>query len=338
MMNRIKNTLSFPLHVLEILWSIRLQRAFITSELDPIIAGFQSVDNSVLSPADLKKIRLYYGNAVPSILGHGFSILRGAKLSLKERRALTFLGAATGVYDDFFDDDHTPTHHIEALTLNPSKAIALNQREHFFVKCFSIALDNCISRDNLTNRALNVYRAQVQSLSQARSTLSEETIQSITLNKGGVSLLFYREVLENPMNPEEAELLNVIGGLMQLENDIFDTYKDREAGIQTLPTTTLKIGPLRQLYQALHSQVLDALNKTSFKRSNKVHFFQYINLIIYRGTVCLDFLEQQEKFTEGVFDLKEYERSQLICDMEKPSNLFRVFQYYVNSPVGNIHD
>lgn len=49
-------------------------------------------------------------------------------MKLNERLALTYLGAATGLYDDFFDDLNTSEAHIRELTINPAESSAQNLR------------------------------------------------------------------------------------------------------------------------------------------------------------------------------------------------------------------
>jgi len=60
----------------------------------------------------LKKIHTYYGLSVPAFLGEYFCLLRGKMMSDSERYPLTYLGALTGFFDDFFDEKNTPNDHI----------------------------------------------------------------------------------------------------------------------------------------------------------------------------------------------------------------------------------
>lgn len=332
-MNRLYNLSSFPRILLCTVNSLRIQSKFIKKSLEPIMEEFQNSLNSELTDTDKKKIRKYYGKAVPAILGQGFCILRGKDLTQNERIALTFLGALTGIYDDFFDKLNTSDSHILELTINPNEKIANNVHELLFVKFYLIALNHCPSSNILKQRFLEVYEAQLLSKRQKDNKLSKEEILEITLLKGGRSLLFYSSVLVGQITKNEENLFYTLGGLGQLENDIFDIYKDYQDKIATLATTTIKISELKKTYASLHEKTLNLLSLTYFEKRNKVFFLRFINLIIYRGSTCLDFLEKNEKLTNGVFTIKDYERMDLICDMGKIKNIIKVFHYFANSKV-----
>ncbi len=332
-MNRLYNLLSFPRIFLYTVNALRTQRIFIKNNLEPLIKEFQKDQNSELTNSDVKKIRRYYGYAVPAILGEGFCILRSETLTQNERIALTYLGALTGLYDDFFDKLDTSDSHILELTTNPDEKITRNIHEFLFVKFYLIALNHCPSPNLLKQRFLGVYEAQLLSKRQKDSKLSTEEISSITLLKGGVSLLFYRSALVGQPNKNEESLLYKLGGLMQLENDIFDIHKDYQDNISTLVTTVRKISELRITYTRLHKETMNLLSLTHFAKNNKLFFMRFINLIIYRGSVCLDCLERNETLTNGFFSIKDYERKHLICDMGKFKNIIKVFQYFANSKI-----
>jgi hypothetical protein len=332
-MNRLYNLIGFPhifLYTVKALW---VQRNFIKKNLDPILKEFQEDNYTDLTNSDIKKIRHYYGYAVPAILGEGFCILRGKRLSETERIALTCLGALTGIYDDFFDKLDTPESHILKLTTNPNEKIARNIHELLFVKFFNLALENCPATKLIRQKFIEVYKAQLLSKKQKTNKLTQEEMSSITFTKGGVSLLFYRSALVGQADDNEEKLLYLLGGLMQLENDIFDIYKDYQENLATLATTTKNISELRKVYVKLYNEIVPLVNQTHFARENKLFFLRFISLVIHRGSVCLDCLERNESLSNGAFVIQDYDRKQLICDMEKFKNLFRVFRYFINSKI-----
>jgi len=330
-MNRFRNLLSFPGIFLRTFNALRIQRKFIKTSLDPLLKKFREGQNPGLTNSDIKKIKHYYGYAVPAILGEGFCILRGEPMTYNERMALTCLGALTGLYDDFFDKLDTSASHILELTTDPNENNAHNIHELVFVKFYKIALDHCPDSKLIKQRFIEVYEAQLLSKRQKNNHLSQGEIRSITFAKGGASLLFYRNALPGQMDENERNLLYTLGGLMQLENDIFDIHKDHQDNVDTLATATKNIAELRKEYFKLYREILNLLHQTHFAQNNKLTFLRFINLIIFRGLVCLDCLERNEANTNGIFVIEHYERKQLICDMEKIKNLFKLFQYYVRS-------
>ncbi|MBK6964769.1 MAG: hypothetical protein IPH20_12720 [Bacteroidales bacterium] len=114
-------------------------------------------------------------------------------------------------------------------------------------------------------------------------------------------------------------MLFSLGGISQLENDLFDVYKDFCNGIKTLATTENSIVRLRKYYKGLVEETFALVHLTSFPDEHKKKFLRFIALIISRGFVCLDLLENR-KGNESCFSLPEYKRHELICDMDKPGN------------------
>src|SRR5687767_9983842 len=102
-MNLIANTVRTPSTVAVLTRNVKRQHAFIRNNILSELHEAEKTNDGSLDAADFKKITHYYGLAVPAILGESLAVLRGKPLSEKERYALTYLGAITGLFDDFFD-------------------------------------------------------------------------------------------------------------------------------------------------------------------------------------------------------------------------------------------
>jgi len=285
-------------------------------------------NDSTLTEKDFRKIRGYYGFAVPALLGEGFCMLRGRPMSEKERYAITYLGALTGLFDDFFDEKNMSEEHIMTLMNTPEDRLANNANERLFAKFYRVALQNSPDIQRVKDTALLVFNAQVNSRKQLLSSTPLEEIQQITYNKGGLSLLFYRGVFEEEVDENEKEMLYHLGAIGQLENDIFDIYKDYKKGVRTLATQTKKIGELRETYTQLMKQTFRLVHQTRFADRNKREFARFISFIISRGFVALDFLEHNEQNTQNTFVLGQYHKKDLICDMGKFSNTLKLIWHY----------
>ena len=103
-----------------------------------------------------------------------------------------------------------------------------------------------INPEIIKRYALKVYEAQILSLQQENDGLNEDELKKITFEKGGVSMPLYRCGFEGEINELEYNLLYNLGAIGQLENDIFDVYKDDKSGVRTLVTTAKDINHLRQ--------------------------------------------------------------------------------------------
>ena len=309
---------------------LRYQKQFMQKTIAIDIEEIKRDQDGSLNDTDFKKITGYYGYAVPAILGEAFCILRGTGMTERERCALTYLGALTGLFDDFFDEKNTPKNHIRELLDNPQESLARTSHEMLFVRFFIKALENSGNRNLLMNSFYEVYNAQVLSKKQSLPQVVRQEIESITTQKGGISLLFYRSVLDGDISEKEKVLVYNLGSLFQLENDIFDVYKDYKSEIRTLATIETKISNLRQTFTLMMDTTILSLGATDFALENKKKFWRFISLILLEGFVCLDFLEKNEKKTNGIFSPKDYNRSDLVCDMEKISNRARLLAYFLN--------
>ncbi len=327
------NLIKLPGLLQTVIRSSKLQKRFIQQTLAIDIEKSKKENDSSLSDSDFRKITNYYGFAVPAILGEGFCLLRGKKISNRERNALTYLGALTGLFDDFFDEKELSEHYLKILVDKPEGTNANNSNERLFVRFAKKALENTSDIDALKKASIKVYEAQVLSKKQKLETLTQQEIEDITLLKGGFSIIFYRSVFHNTASEAEEKMLYHLGGIGQLENDIFDVYKDYVNGVKTLATITTKIHDLRQAYTSLMEKTFALVHQTDFSTKNKKKFLRFIALIISRGFVCLDFLEKNEKKTNHTFSLKDYKKQDLICDMGTVKNNLKLIGHYAKCDI-----
>ena len=331
--NRFGNLIYLPQLFMSLWSSMKKQKRFLKTTIILDIERSKLDNDSTLTEKDYSKMKGYYGFAVPALLGEGFCILRGRDMSEKERYGITYLGALTGLFDDFFDDHNLSKEHILEMINNPVEEIARNSNEKLFIKFCQVALENAKDAEKVKSTAYRVYDAQVMSHKQMEKDTSSEEIEKITMDKGGLSLLFYRSVFEDDISENEEEMILCLGGIGQLENDIFDIYKDYQNGVRILATLTNKINKLRISYTSLMEKTFKLVHQTNFASKNKRKFLRFISLIICRGFVCFDFLEKNELKTNNKFSLDHYEKKDLICDMGKLSNNIKLLNYYSKTSI-----
>jgi hypothetical protein len=327
----IGNALHSPGVLYTIIQNIRRQQRFIKKNLGSELATVQATKDDSLDEADFKKITGYYGLAVPAILGEALCTLRGRKMSSQERMACTYQGAFTGLFDDFFDKHQMSDELLRSFIERPAEIKAANSSERLFLQFFSKASENFCNRDLTIHYFHEVYKAQVESRKQAAPGLTRAEIKKITINKGGISVLFYRSVFTNPLTPAEENALYHMGGLMQLGNDIFDVYKDSLNHIETLMTTTGKVNDVRIIFQEMAADSFNAFYHIGYKKGNVKRFLRLISMsLCSRCYVCLDELEKKERQTGNVFLPHQYSRKDLVCDMDKPRNKWRSVIYHIH--------
>ena len=255
-------------------------------------------------------------------------------MTLQERLACTYQGAFTGLFDDFFDKHQMSDDLLQSFIEHPDEINASNASERLFLQFFNKARNNFCNKELTIYYLREVYKAQVESRKQASPGLSRDEIKRITINKGGVSVLFYRSVFANMLSPAEEKALYNMGGLMQLGNDIFDVYKDSLNGIETLMTTTGKVNDVRVIFKEMAGSSFDAFYHIGYEKRNVKKFLRLISMsLCSRCYTCLDELEKKEIQTDNIFSPHQYSRKDLVCDMDKPSNKWRSVVYHIRQKV-----
>lgn len=302
------------------------QKRFLKESISEEIKESKVLNDNTLDEYDYQKI-LLYGYAVPAMLGEAYCTLRNLKMTGKERYSLTFLGSITSLFDDFFDKKKLPDDYIREMIINSFSIIGKDSYEKLFLKLYNKSLESVDDRTLLIENALTVFESQILSRKQKNSDITQFDIETITFEKGGSSMLMYRNVLKNKMDDAEQKLIYKLGGIGQLENDIFDVYKDYKEGIKTLATTMQKTSHLRQKYVTLMAEVFDSVEKTNFPAGSKKRFRKIISLVMSRGLVCLDCIEKNERKTNNEFRIEKYERNDLICNMESFKSFAKLIHY-----------
>lgn len=314
-----------PVFMLRIWKAWRKQKRFIKDFIEPILSQPEAAK---LPAADAKKIRSYYGLGQAIFVEMGFEMLHPQPLKTSEKHALSYYAALTGLYDDFFDELHLPEQRILDLMQKPESVKAENPQEYLFLQFYRAALSNRPASQEFNQRFYRVYQAQLKSKEQENSNLSQQEIKAITFLKGGQSLLFYRSVLEAPISQEQEIFYQKLGGLFQLESDIFDIYKDRENQIATLATHCKSMASLKEQFAAFHRETLELLQNLDISQNKKREFSLFIKLILSLGYTCLDQLESLEQSSNNRFELIQYSRKQLICDMDLLKNQLKTLSHY----------
>ncbi len=308
--------------------NLTVQQNFLRENIIPLLDVARENNDGSLDAADFKKITDYYGLAVPAILAESFCVLHGRKLTEKERWTATCQGAMTGLFDDFFDKNFLENDAILLKTLRRTEAVEKKQNEKLFEIFYDNAFQHIHDRHKMTEALKDVYEAQLESKKQTYN-LSTAEIEYITLAKGGYSLLFYRTSVNEKLSIAENEMLFHAGGLMQLCNDIFDIYKDRENKIFTLATICQNIRELKKEFRQQLAIVQLKISQLPFARKNKERFLNMIDLAVFSRTeVCLQqLMEVQQK--NGGFNLPRLSRAELICDMDTAKNKIKSTVYFL---------
>lgn len=324
----LSNVLHIPGMALRVLAQLHKQNQFMQKELNPFLQTYLSTNDGTIDSEDIRKIEKYYGLAVPAILGEAFAHLRGEPLTDKERLAATFLGASTGLYDDLFDKKELPEDYIDHMFHHTKSIKPQDSFEDMLIAAWTTTQDLSASRQLLAHFAIIIHKIQIKTKQQQTGNLPMDTIKQLTFDKGGYSVLLYMALFYKTMPLPDEKLFYETGALLQLENDIFDVYKDSKAQIKTWVTHGGDIAVIRTDYEKRWLALKKIIDQTNHPAKGKKAFLGIICAIVSRGFVCLDMLEQRQKENGGTFNPTDFERKQLICDMEKPYNMLKSIHYF----------
>lgn len=328
----LNNYWQFPGTLFSLLKNLAVQKKFLQKNIYPLLQNARKDNDQSLDENDFRKITRYYGLAVPAILGEAFCALREYKMTTMERWASTCQGAMTGLFDDFYDKDYMDDESIKNKISFQAAPVTNGSNEKLFDTFYSMALSNVPVKKITQQTLIDVYNAQVESKNQTDAALTLEAIKEITFKKGGTSLVFYRSAFSPDATVNEAKFLYNIGGLMQLANDIFDVYKDREGGIRTLITEAKSISQIRSLFSTILDENYTEAYTLDYKPRNVKKFLSILSIGIFsRCYVCLDHLEKNELNSENKFIVQQYSRQQLICDMDTKKNMLRSAAYHLKT-------
>ena len=328
-MSLLSNLLHLPSIGYRVLRNAQQQKRFIRQHLQPEIEEARQTNDGSLSERDFTKILRFYGYIIPAFLGDSYCVLRGKNASQQEQLALTYQGALTGLFDDFFDEREMSEEELMGIINHPDQVEGKDSNERLFLQFYRKSLTLCQHPEQVKYYLREVYDAQVLSLRQLLPEIPQSELLDITIRKGGMSFLFYRAAYDHELKEPEINMLYKLGGVMQLNSDVFDIYKDMKSGVRTLATEATSIAELRETILQLQQESFQLAYEVGYPRSQVQRFLRFLSLVNSRTFVCLDMLEETEELTGNIFFPEKLEREELICDMEKLGNMLRSVGEYL---------
>jgi len=285
----------------------------VTPKVQEILAQ-ANVHLDALPSSMKKRIPLYlFSNALTA---QWFSTMRGYSLTDDEKTNCQLMAISTPLFDYLSDEMQASYNQIRVFLEDPGA----NELLLTCSKLHQLSKQRTSRPGMFEKYFAKTMLAQERSIQQKTKWVTEDFLRQITSEKGGHALLLYRSALDHKLLDGEGELIYQLGGLMQLYNDIFDIHRDHLDGIKTMATECTSISSLRSLFQSQIDDIRERLFSLSYRKRNLKMANMLISLTLNTGFICLDQLESLEDHS-GRFDVASYQRDDLICDMEKPSNM-----------------
>lgn len=321
------NLLNYFKACFQVVKELQKQQQFNKSFLSDYLLELEKRYQGKFSDEQRFKIEKYYGLLIGPILCGTYKMLYGSEFTEEERKRATLFGILTPLGDDLFDVYHLAIEKITNLTFDPSNYDARIFAEQVVKEIQTFLLETVPNKTAYIAASKDVLNLQVATAEQTKPTIEYQLLEEITFKKGAVSVIIYHQILNEAADHGMIEVLNEVGGLYQLGNDLFDVYKDSRDGIYTIPNTCKNFNTLRASFIEKVKKMNRLISALPYNQTRKDKFSIILNSINARSLVAIDeWISFQEKNGMNV-DYKMFKRKDLIIDMEKP-RLFVKWLYY----------
>jgi hypothetical protein len=234
------------------------------------------------------------------------------------------MGVFTPLYDDLFDELKLDPKQIQKLTITPD----LFEADIFLTKIVkeigSDLINTAANKDSYLDILEELLKIQVDTLEQFNRNISQTELQRITWEKGMISYVYYYTHFFGSPNDTIRDLLFEIGGLHQLSNDVFDMYKDCQEKTYTLANTCKDFTVFKVFFLEKVTIMKQKIMALPYRKKDKRYFCLIMLSLLGSTIVAIDYLIRMEKKRGKNINWIEVERKELVIDMEKPLNTFRL--------------
>ena len=275
---------------------------------------------AALTSKDVRRLQHYYYGT--TYLSSVFCALRGRWRSPAEKRLFTNCSALSFFFDDLVDDfkkhgdeeENWQGKMYEFAEASDERGLAVHFLHNIYLH---MPTEDVAAFKSFMKQ---VFEVQFEGRRQRDIALGMADLKRLTRIKGGYSVLMFRRLLTNKILRNEQQAILEFGYLMQLADDIFDLWHDRQAGVRTLATITDSTASLSQIFEEQVATVRVAFRKTDFPKIQIETALCILLGIISVTRVCLSQYHFWEKKL-GALPLED--RGKMVCDMEKWQNIAR---------------
>ena len=233
----------------------------------------------------------------------------------------------TGLYDDIIDQKMLSSEALDDLFNNPLNNSSTLFEVKTLVDVHLQLLKRTKNPDQYKSTLSKIHQAQKDSIQQFNSKIDQSKLLDITLRKGGYSLLMCRHYIDLPQSDEMDQCWYQLGGIIQFTNDLYDIYKDVHEGIYTYPNRATNFNDLKDCFEELTNALKNTIDKLPFSRYKKDKLLLQLSIIPAFGLIALDNLYKLQDQQGNLPKFSEVDRKDLIIDMEKTKNRFKLIQY-----------
>jgi hypothetical protein len=242
-----------------------------------------------------------------------------------ERNIQYFL--MTVLYDELIDENKLDESMLNEMFYQPEKATPNNFKERVLIAMHLKLLEQVTDKKNYRDTIEKVHLAQKDSAKQFKKETSIEDIIDITKRKGGYSLLMCRHYLTDPVNENIDACWYALGGLIQMTNDLYDSYKDTKEGIYTFVNKQQELAHIEMIYMDQKRLLNNSISKLPVTTNTKLKFAIKISIIPAFGDIAIQQLKGINNNSNTLPNFNQIPRKSLIIDMEKMVNRYRLIKF-----------
>lgn len=313
--------IGFSIHFSKIL------RQFNESYIDSYLQPFYRKYGKEFKESTIFKIKKFYRISILFCCA-GYKKMYGGTLSIKEAELAILTAILTPVIDDFTDEQTLDSASIDKLISSVNVFEPKAMEEDVAKTLFSILQEKAKHPSGFFHSLQKEIQAQHWSQRQMEPDVSRDEILEIALAKGGWYQVFCHYIIDEVPDLQTTDMLYLMGGIMQINDDIFDVYVDHQDGIATYANTCDNFKDLEDYYTAECKKIFAKARALPYDRQNIELFIIIFGLLLARGMVALRKLKKlQKQLGGGILPFDQLNRNQLICDMEKPVNILRMIYH-----------
>jgi hypothetical protein len=311
--------------MLQLVCAILWNRFITVKQVDKQLTELEKINGGKLDTAERKKIISRQLLFIP-VIANSFTRLHKRNTTTQEQERLLQFFINSSLFDDFSD---------EAL-LTPLQIAAISFDEKYQPHTFreQLFLHNKEVLDAFANKKINyqqtkkeVYQSQMDSLAQLEPSTPVEELLQISLRKGGHAVALCSYYLEKEISASEQQCWYQLGAIIQLSNDIFDIYKDVQQGIYTYPNCCTNMANLHSAFQTAVNALYENIDALEFSKNSTTQLKIALSGIVALGFTAIAQLQKLQGKSESIAGWKTFQRSQLICDMEKLPTMIKWMKY-----------
>lgn len=279
-----------------------------------------------LQQATYKKIITSYSIYIPMICDV-FASLRGKKTSAAEKEKFILYFICSSLFDDFCDQQLLTQEQLYQISYESDIYPAKTLEEKLFLHAHQTLEHPIRNKSHYLEVTRQLFRSQIDSDKQFDPTVDNDELKRITQKKGGYAVLLCHFYMDDDISQAEQQCWFLIGGIIQLTNDLFDIYKDLTNHSETLPNRMRDASAFQQYFSQQVDSLEKEINQLPFSDERKLDFLTGMMAICSFGNMALHQLKQLQGEKSQLPDLRSLPRKSLIIDMEKPANILYCFRY-----------